>query len=118
MQMKLEALWSAGRQLDPNATFRTKRNRGLRHDWPAAVPLQSVSLRHSGQDQDHLHHSKPIADADAMPTPERDVSEPWELQGEVAAPALGTKLRRVLEVPRIAVQHPGADDDRRARGDA
>ena len=61
------------------------------------MPLQSVLLRHSGQDQDHLHHSKPIADADARPTPERDVSEPWELPGEVAAPTLGTKLRRVLE---------------------
>ena len=79
---------------------------------PPSIDLrnsQSVSLRHSGQDQDHLHHSKPIADADARPTPERDVSEPWELPGEVAAPTLGTKLRRVLEVPRIAVQHPGAD---------
>ena len=60
MQMKLGALSSAGRQLDPNATFRTERNRGQRHDRPGAVPLQSISLRHSGQDQDQLQQSKPI----------------------------------------------------------
>src|SRR5437870_13112797 len=87
----------------------------MRDDWMIRNEAQLPLLRDRRDDEHELHPGERVADALARPAAERDVRELRQRRLEFGGPAIVVEAIRLREETRIAVHHPRAHEEDRAR---
>jgi hypothetical protein len=105
-------------QLHANAVFGPQRHGSERNDRITGIDGQAVFLRNRRQQQCCFHRGKRRTHANARAAAEGKIRKFRQLFFKLLGPALRQELFRLLEVPRVPLHRPLADEHVCAGGHA